>query len=90
MAISKELLELLVCPACKKELTRGAERYCPKCGAERVRRDNRPLSGQCESCGADFMSGEGRPSGVRCPSLFKIRACAYCGFLLDEKGVIDI
>jgi predicted RNA-binding Zn-ribbon protein involved in translation (DUF1610 family) len=74
----------LVCPVCDEKLERVVDRYCPECGAVRVRRNNRPRSGACESCGVLLMTNSWRER-LRRP--FKIRVCTYCGVLLDENGL---
>ena len=69
----------LKCPGCGGFLTKGIGRYCPECGSEGLETDwlGRPC---CRGCGNTMARGR---YGGR---LYRVRACTFCGLMLDSRG----
>ena len=73
------LAPLLNCPACHNRLDVGLGEFCPECGARALKRVERCFQAQCLVCGRTLSRGKSRH--------YKIRACTYCGVMLDEDGL---
>jgi hypothetical protein len=71
---------LLECPACHNELdSKVLGPYCPECGSDQFVPAGLLRPPNCRACGRIMFEGKGRS--------WKIRACTYCGVILDEEGV---
>jgi hypothetical protein len=66
------------CPACHNKLDAGFGMFCPECGSQTLRPGGWFGIPRCESCGKTMHGGRGRG--------YKIRACTFCGLMLDHKG----
>ncbi len=69
----------LLCPSCRNDLEYRFGPYCPECGEAALRRGAWFRGTDCVSCGKTLRFGKGRR--------YKIRACTYCGLLLDGEGL---
>jgi predicted RNA-binding Zn-ribbon protein involved in translation (DUF1610 family) len=67
------------CPACKNKIDGDFGDYCPECGANALKRRSWFRAPQCSACGKIMQRGKSRQ--------YSIRACTYCGVMLDEKGL---
>lgn len=75
----------LVCPVCLSNPTDRLNRYCPKCGRESIRDEDRKpgVLPTCSACGGRLWRSK-RGSGVE---LYPICYCTHCGSHLDDEGV---
>jgi hypothetical protein len=67
------------CPACHNKIDLGFGDYCSECGAHALKPGSWMRAPQCSACGKAMRRGKSRG--------YKIRACTYCGVMLDEKGL---
>jgi hypothetical protein len=68
------------CPGCHNTIDARFDRFCPECGNASLRPGKWQLP-HCSTCGKDMKIVRG---GKR---LYKIRACTFCGLMLDEQGL---
>ena len=66
------------CPACHNKLDSRFGVFCPECGSQSLRPGGWFSFPRCDSCGKTMHCGRGRR--------YKIRACTFCGLMLDQKG----
>jgi len=67
------------CPACHNKLDEAFGDFCPECGARGLDRGGLLRDPACSSC--DRTMRRSRTRG------YKIRACTFCGMMLDEEGL---
>jgi hypothetical protein len=66
------------CPACHNKLDAGLGVFCPECGSQSLQPGGWFGSPRCDSCRKTLNCSRGRS--------YKIRACTFCGLMLDQKG----
>jgi hypothetical protein len=67
------------CPACRNKLDGGFGAFCPECGARGLELGGLFRDPACSSCDRTMRRGKTRG--------YKIRACTFCGVMLDEEGL---
>ncbi len=67
------------CPACHNKLDGNSGAYCPECGARALQPGGLFHAPWCSACGRALQWGKTRG--------YKIRACTYCGVMLDAPGL---
>lgn len=70
----------LECSNCWQKLDRAVHTFCPECGSSNLEAGGWLQSTRCNSCRKRLAVRRGGRS-------WKIRACTYCGVVLDERGV---
>ena len=70
----------LDCPGCTNRIDTGFGPYCPECGARQLEAA-RGLFGspRCYACQKEMV--------VQRTRRYSIRACTYCGLMLDDEGL---